>query len=128
MFKKYILLSVTMALSFASYTLHGQQTTEIFIPIGQSPGTSESQTIIGKIEKVDSQKKSFTISNTSGKTHTVKINSATQIWLDNSKLKKTNQMGSKDDCQPGRRAEVKYSEPERAQTVTAEWIKVEISM
>jgi len=128
MFKKYTLLSVTMVLTLATYTLHAQQSTEMFIPIGQSPGTSVSQTIIGKIEKVGSQKKSFTISDASGKTHTVKINSATQIWLDNTKLKKTNQIGSGDDCQPGRRAEVKYSEPERTQTVTAEWIKVEIPM
>ena len=128
MFKKYTLLIVTMVLTLATYTLYAQQSSEIFIPIGQSPGTSESQTIIGKIEKVDSQKKSFTISDASGKTYTVKIKSATQIWLDNSKLKKTNQVGSGDDCQPGRRAEVKYSESERAQTVTAEWIKVEIPL
>jgi len=117
-----------MVLTLATYTLHAQQSSEIFIPIGQSPGTSESQTIIGKIEKVDSQKKSFTISDASGKTHTIKIKSATQIWLDNSKLKKTNQVGTGDDCQPGRRAEVKYSESEKAQTVTAEWIKVEIPL
>ena len=128
MFKKYTLLIVTMVLTLATYTLHAQQSSEIFIPIGQSPGTSESQTIIGKIEKVDSQKKSFTISDASGKTHTIKIKSATQIWLDNSKLKKTNQVGTGDDCQPGRRAEVKYSESEKAQTVTAEWIKVEIPL
>jgi len=88
MFKKYTLLIVTMVLTLATYTLYAQQSSEIFIPIGQSPGTSESQTIIGKIEKFYSQKKSFIISDASGKMHTVKINSATQIWLDNSKLKK----------------------------------------
>ena len=128
MLKKNLLLSVTVVLTLAAYTLHAQQAAEIFIPIGKSPGTSESQTIIGKIETVDAQNNSFTISSTAGTIHTVKINSDTQIWQDNSKLKKTNKMGSDADCQPGRKAEVKYSEPERVQTVTAEWIKVEMPM
>lgn len=128
MLKKTFLVSVTTVLTLVAYSLLAQQAAEIFIPIGKSPGTSESQTIIGNIETVDAQKKSFTISNASGVKNTVKINSDTQIWLDNSKLKKTNQIGSIDDCQPGRRVEIKYSGPERTQTMIAEWVKVEMAM
>ena len=126
MLKQKIILVVTMALAFAAYSIHAQQAAEIFIPIGKSPGISENRTIIGKIETVNAQQRLFTISNSTG-TYTVKINADTQIWLDNSKLKKTNQIGSAEDFQPGRTAEVNYTEPQRAQTVTAEWIKVAIT-
>ena len=126
MLKQITILVVTMALAFAAYSIHAQQASEIFIPIGKSPGISESLTIVGKIETVNAQQQLLTLSDTTG-TYTVKINADTQIWLDNSKLKKTNQVGSAKDCQPGRTAEVKYTEPERAQTVIAEWIKVEIT-
>lgn len=126
MFKKNSLFGVAIALALSAYAIHAQQASEIFIPIGKSPGISEIRTIIGTIEKVDAQKQSFTISNASG-TFSVKISADTQIWRDNSKLEKTNQIGSGVDCQPGRSAEVKYTEAERAQTVTAEWIKVEMT-
>lgn len=126
MLKQNILLGVTMALALATYSLYAQQAAEIFIPIGKSPGISKNRTIIGKIEALDAQNQSFTISNSSG-TYTVNINTDTKIWRDNSKLKKTNQIGSVNDCQPGRRAEVNYAEPERIQTVTGEWIKVEMA-
>ena len=126
MFKKNSLFGVAIALALSAYAIHAQQALEILIPIGKSPGISESRTIIGKIETVDAQKQSFTISDSSG-TYSVKVSADTHIWRDNSKLKITNQMGSGDDFQPGRAAEVKYTEAEKAQTVTAEWIKVEMT-
>ena len=96
MLKQITILVVTMALAFAAYSIHAQQASEIFIPIGKSPGISESLTIVGKIETVNAQQQLLTLSDTTG-TYTVKINADTQIWLDNSKLKKTNQMGSVKD-------------------------------
>ena len=126
MLKQHILIVVSMALALVVYTLQAQQAAEIFIPIGKSPGISENQTIIGKIETMDASKQSFTISNTSGE-YTVNLNKDSKIWRDYSKLKLSNAVGSVNDCQPGRKAEIKYTEPERSQTVTGEWIKVEMA-
>lgn len=126
MLKVSTLLGVAMALFFAASFVHAQQAMEIVVPIGKSPGVSQSHSIIGTIETVDDQHESITITDHSG-TYTVTINDDTKIWLDKSKLRKANETGSPADFQPGRTAEVKYREAKRASSVTAEWIKVEIA-
>ncbi len=96
-----------------------QQATEIYIPIGKSPGVSETRTIIGSVVSVSAPNQSFTVAE--GEEHyTVKVDKTTDIWLDNSALKIGNQNGSFDAVQPQRRVEVKYQEPERRAEVTAE--------
>ncbi len=126
MLKQVSLFIITLAFALVAYTTQAQQAAEIFIPIGKSPGISNQNSILGNIKSVDSQRNSIIVSNDSG-TYTVKISADTQIWLDNSKSGKTNQTGTRADCQPGRRVEVKYVDANnKANVGTAKWIKVEM--
>jgi len=102
-----------------------QKSTELYIPIGQSPGVSGVQTIIGAIESVNAAARSLIVTDERGSA-TVQINDATQIYLDQSALRTRNQTGSLDALQPERRVEVKFTESARQDQVTAEWIKVEM--
>ncbi|ETW95657.1 hypothetical protein [Candidatus Entotheonella palauensis] len=102
-----------------------QKSTEIYIPIGKSPGLSETRTIIGSVVSVSAPEQRFTVAE--GQTnYTVQVDSETRIWLDQSALNTANRNGSFDALQPERRVEVKYKESERQAQVTAEWIKVEM--
>ncbi|MGH7273549.1 MAG: hypothetical protein ACREIQ_03705 [Nitrospiria bacterium] len=112
-----LLWSVT---SFA----YGQKATEMYIPLGQSPGLSGKYTLIGVIEKFNVQEQTISVVGPSG-TRTVKITNRTKIWLDRSKLKLTNLKGSSTDLKIGRRVEVMYEDYDRKEF--AEWVKVQIT-
>lgn len=99
---------------------NAQNATEMFIPIGQSPGLSHKQTYIGKIEGIDVQERTITVADG----HTVKITEKTRIWLDRTQLKVTNQTGRFSDLREGRKLEIKYHDPDHKKF--ADWIKVEI--
>ncbi len=103
---------------------YGQRTTEQFIPIGKSPGSSGKQTFIGEIEQYDAESRALTVVTSSGK-QTVTLTDKTHIWLDRSKRKLTNTKGAAADLQKGRKIEVKYADVESK--TGAEWIKVEIT-
>jgi len=105
---------------------HGQKATEMYIPLGQSPGASGKHTVIGKIEALDLQNRTVTIAGSSGR-HTATITSRTKIWLDRSTLKLTNQKGTSSDLQVGRTVEVKYEDPKQMGKGAAEWIKVQLT-
>jgi hypothetical protein len=117
-------LAVALSLLCATVYAHGQKATERYIPIGQSPGVSRTHTWIGEITEVDARARTVTIADSAG-THTVQITEKTRIWLDRSKLKKTNLTGRFADLQKGRMVEVKYESPERRDA--ADWVKVEIA-
>ncbi len=101
-----------------------QQATERYIPIGASPGVSNTSSIIGTIATVSAG--TLTMSDAAG-TVSVSIPSETPIWLDRSAATGTTEIGSPADLKAGRRVEVKYREAARAATVTADWIKVQMS-
>lgn len=94
----------------------GQQTTELYIPIGKSPGLSrEGKTVIGKIEevKVDKiciSKKTFFITN------------KTKIFLDRSEIKQPNSYGSITDLKTNN-----FSEIYAPTNNVAVWIKVRLT-
>jgi hypothetical protein len=117
-------IGVAVALLGVISHAHGQKETERFIPIGQSPGVSQKHTSIGEIAEVDQQKQMVTIVEPAGR-RTVKITEKTRIWLDRTKLKQANLVGSFTDLQKGRRIEMKYADPEHRQI--ADWVKVEIA-
>jgi hypothetical protein len=117
-------IGVAVALLGVISHAHGQKETERFIPIGQSPGVSQKHTSIGEIAEVDQQKQMVTIVEPAGR-RTVKITEKTRIWLDRTKLKQTNLVGSFAELQKGRRIEMKYADPESRQI--ADWVKVEIA-
>jgi hypothetical protein len=102
----------------------GQRLTEMYIPIGQSPGLSGKHTLIGTIGAVDAQSRLVTCAHDSG-TATVQVTDRTRIWLDRSKAKLPNRKGTLADLVAGRRMEAKYVGNERKPGGEAEWIKVE---
>lgn len=102
-----------------------QKQTEIFIPLGESPGVSGIQTLIGTIETVNPSDQSLVMMDAQGR-YTVQVTDRTQIWLDRSAMKLHNLYGSFASLKPDLRVEVKYEANESRQRVTAEWIKVQI--
>ena len=80
---------------------HGQQTTERYIPVGQSPGVSGVYSDIGQIESVDASNRTVTVSAPEG-ARTITVTEETSIWLDRSELRLTNETGSMADLRPGR--------------------------
>jgi len=116
--------SIVVALLWGTSFAHGQKSTERYIPIGQSPGLSGKYTSLGLLTDVNAQTRSITIADSAGP-KTIRITDTTRIWLDRSKIKKSNLMGRFTDLVKGRRVEAKYQYPDRKDV--AEWVKVEIS-
>jgi hypothetical protein len=110
------LLGVTLAAS--------QEATEVFIPIGQSPGVSKRQSVMGTVDSVDEKGRSLQIATPSGPV-TVVVAEKTRIFRDQSQLKLRNEVGTFADIRKGRTVEVKLVPGEGKRT--AEWIKVQIT-
>jgi hypothetical protein len=103
----------------------GQKLTEMYIPIGQSPGLSGKHTVIGNIEAVDARMRTITCAYGAEST-TMKVTDTTRIWLDRSKAKLPSVKGTLGDCQVGRRMEAKFVNNQRVAGGAVEWIKVEV--
>ena len=101
-----------------------QQATEMFIPIGQSPGISKTATVIGTIESVDAEKRTIVVKSDGGSA-TATIADKTRIFLDRSRRKEPNRDGAFEDLVEGARVEVLYQGRTRAASGPAEWVKVE---
>jgi hypothetical protein len=123
MLNRYLGLAFMVVALGSALDASGQQATEMFIPIGQSPGLSNTSTLIGTLESVDPGKMTVTVSSPSG-IQTVGITDRTLIWIDRSPEKQPNQPGALRDLQQGRKVEVKprSGEPQ----AVAEWIKVQV--
>ncbi len=116
---------VAITLLWGLLPVYGQKAAEIFIPVGQSPGLSGKYTSIGKITVIDVREQTIAVADSAG-SDTVKITERTQIWLDKSKLKLTNQKGAFADFRKELLVEVKYEDNQR-QDKRAAWIKVQIT-
>ena len=106
-----------LALSFA------EKTTELYIPIGQSPGLSGKYTLIGKIDEVSPPDQTLTVTGASG-TFTVLTTEYTLFFLDKSKLRQPNRYGSFSDFKKGMLVEVRFEADRKHRP--AEWIKLQI--
>ncbi len=120
--KYFIAFIVIAILMFGICETNAQDATEIFIPVGQSPGVSGVYSIIAKIDVVKSEDRTINMSNSSG-SYTVKIMEQTQIWLDRSKLKMTNKVGSFSDLKSNLTIEVRYKDKEQKGKV--DWVKIQ---
>ncbi len=107
-------------LVWGSSVIHAQQTTEQFIPIGMSPGISNKYSTIGTITSVDRAAKTFLMQADSG-AKTISISPSTRIWLDRSKVSKSNIDGSFEDLEKGRTVEVM---PGSKGENVADWVKI----
>ena len=123
MLNRYLRLAIVVMVLGGTLEASGQQATEMFIPIGQSPGLSNKGSVIGTLESVDPGKRMVTISSPSG-AQTVGITDRTMIWLDRSEQKQPNQNGAINDLQKGRKIEIKVRKGEPK--AVAEWIKVQV--
>jgi hypothetical protein len=124
MLNRSLRLAIVVVLLGGALEASGQQATEMFIPIGQSPGLSGKGSLIGTLESVDPGKRMVTISSPSG-AQRVGITDRTLIWLDRSQQKQANHDGAIDDLQKGRKVEVKLRKGEPK--AVAEWIKLQVS-
>ena len=100
-----------------------EKTTELYIPIGKSPGQSDKYNLIGRIDAVDPKNRTLAVIGKS-ETFIVQVVAVTQIFLDRSDLKQTSSYGTFSDFKPGMIVEVrfeanKYDRP-------AEWIKLQV--
>lgn len=101
--------------------IYGQEAAEQFIPIGYSPGISDKYSFIGKIVDVDQETHTIVVDSNRGQ-RVIKVTPMTRIWLDRSKLKRTNTVGSYSDCEVGRKVEVMHDHDDES---VADWIKIE---
>ena len=116
-----IAASLLFCALIGSSVSYGQQYTEQFIPIGQSPGISNKLSYIGNIIEIDRAANTLLVRSNRG-TKTISVLSSTRFWLDRSKIKQPNLVASFNDCKVGSRVEVKH---DRNDSNTADWIKIE---
>jgi hypothetical protein len=120
-------LAIVLALAATSAraaVAAAQEATEVFIPIGKSPGVSKQQTVMGTVDTADEKGRALRIT-TPAAAITVAVTDKTRIFRDRSALKQPNEAGVFADLQKGRTVEVKL-EPGEGQR-KAEWIKVRIT-
>lgn len=121
MFKLSCITTVVCVLMTAVFSVQAEKATELFIPMGESPGLSGEYTVMGKVDQVNQSDQSITMSGPSG-SYTVKLTKNTSIYLDRSNEKLSNSYGALTDCEVGDTVEVKFVDNSRSKPV--EWIKV----
>jgi len=121
MFKYILFASFALALSQAP-NCFAQKATELYIPIGHSPGVSGTSSLLCEIDGLIAATNTLTVKD-SVATYSLTITDTTQIWLDNSQVGTKNAYGSTADLKAGRMAEIRFRDPETKQV--AEWIKVQ---
>jgi hypothetical protein len=124
---KIINIKTVLVLSFFGFAwpkMFAQTMTEVFIPIGQSPGVSGKYSVMGKIESVNLKDSTVTILQDAGGKVSFKITRGCHIYLDKSKLKLRNKKGYCADIKPGMKAEAKYKDNKPGNKV--EWVKVQV--
>ena len=122
MFKHLTIAAIFCFWIIGAFSVQAEKATELYIPIGESPGLSGKYTVLGKIDQVDAKNQTLKMSGPSG-SYTVKLTQSTFIYLDRSKVKRSNIYGTLADCKVGDTVEVKFIDNSRNKPV--EWIKVE---
>jgi hypothetical protein len=115
---------VTAIFCWISYNTYAQKETELFIPIGQSPGVSGKLSVMGRCETIIPRDSTVSFMQEPGGMKNCRINNCTAIYLDRSKLKLINIKGTLADIKPGSVIEVKYMDNKPGGLT--EWIKVQI--
>ena len=124
MSKHLTIIGISCFLVFGAFSVDAEKSTELYIPIEQSPGLSGEYTVMGKIDQVNPQNQTLKMSGASG-SYTVKMTKSTFIYLDRSKASLSNLYGTLADCKAGDLVEVKFEDNSRNKPI--EWIKVQKS-
>ena len=122
MSKLYTIIAIICMMTIGAFSVRAEKATELFIPIGQSPGLSGEYTVLGEINQVDVKNQRITMSGPSG-SYSVNLTKDSMIFLDRSKAGRSNAYGTLADCNVGDTVEVKFKDNSRTNPV--EWIKVE---
>jgi hypothetical protein len=122
MFKNIFITASICVLILGAVSIQAQKSTEMFIPMGQSPGLSGEYTVMGRIDQVNAGNQTIQMSGPSG-SYTVKLTQNTFIYLDRSNAQLPNRHGTLADCQAGDTVEVKFVNNSRTEPI--EWIKVQ---
>ena len=122
------LLMIIVLLATAS-AAHAQKATEIYIPIGRSPGLSGKVTVTGSIDTVDDHTMIMSVRGAGGGWRAV-LTDRSKIYIDRSAQRRPNRYGTADDCRPGLYCEIKYVGDDAAalrgrdDPGEIEWIKI----
>jgi len=119
---KAIYFITTIAIGFLT-PAWGQNATELYLPLGRSPGVSAKLSLIAMIAEVNSQDQALTVTSASG-AHTIYISEYTQIFIDNSTLRQPNRYGTFSDFKAGMLVEVRFEADKSHRP--AQWIKLQI--
>jgi hypothetical protein len=122
MLNRFLAMAIVIAALGNASKVVAQEATEMYIPIGQSPGVSGKTTVVGTVQAMDAAARTLTVAGPSG-ARTFAITAKTRIWQDRSESKQSNKAGSLADLQQGRRVEVKPQSA--AAKASADWIKVQ---
>lgn len=109
-----VLLAGTVIAMAAS----GHPATELYIPLGKSPGISHVKSYIGRIQSLGAAQNGFTMLVQDSPKY-VAFDKTTKIYLQYATPGKANRLGSYTDCQADRTAEAYVAEDG-----TVRWVKV----
>jgi hypothetical protein len=113
---------ILMAFFLIAFKGYAQKATEMFIPIGKSPGVSGTLSRLGTIETIDEKSYSLTMKADDGTSTALQISKRTKIYIDRSGVGQSNTSGTWKDIKPGAAIEVKYQNPNK--TGDVDWIKI----
>ena len=103
----------------AAVGANAQQATERYIPIGESPGVSDSELVIGTISSIDYADHTMGVSTTDGE-KSVTPGDSTRYYIDRSKQKRSNDSATLRDCEVGMKIEARLK-PDGS----VDWIKID---
>lgn len=97
-----------------------QRATEVHIPIGESPGVSGSDSVIGTITDIDYSQHRMMVS-VDGEARTVKTTPKTRYYLDRSRERERSEAADFSECREGRLIEAYVDDGGNAV-----WIKISV--
>jgi hypothetical protein len=115
---------ILLLLSVVNHEALSQKLTEVFIPLGKSPGVSGKMTTVGKVEDIRRGSYAMTITQSDKSNATIKAETSTVIYLDRSNLTQPSTTGKWEDIRPGLMIEAKYKDESKRGPI--EWIKVQM--
>jgi hypothetical protein len=121
-----VLIAVAALTAAFDGSAFAQKSTEIFIPIGKSPGLSGERTLIGRIESIDPKTMTITVRGAQFRAW-CSLDQKSQIYIDRSEMKLPNRYGFAADCGAGTMCEIKFDRNNlgnRQSPGTIEWIKL----
>lgn len=104
----------------ATPTATGHPATELYIPLGQSPGVSGARSWVGTIEARAATQRGFTMKVQDDERY-VSFDASTRVYLQYLSPRKRNQLGDYADCESGLRAEVYVGADGKAR-----WVKLQM--